>query len=240
MNLFKDMIQTSADAFKKTGAITMGNPVLLLLGPMLFVGITVAGMILGNLGFIGSLGYFIVQAMLFSSFLYYIEAIGRGRRFSFGDMSYASRVYLSKVMGVMFIIYLANILLGLVGNMISAIGGSVMTILFLILYASEFIVLSAVPETIYRRSLSEMETIMDSISFIRENHIVWLFPNIVAGLAAFVLLSFISSILPVSALTSVAALLLSVALGPFMTMRGQLYQTLSTTTMRKRFFMRNN
>jgi hypothetical protein len=240
MNIFKDMVETSMDALKKTISITARNPVMLLLGPMVFIGISVAGMLLGNLGIIGSIGYFLVQAILFSAFLYYIEAIGRGRRFSFDDINYASRVYLSKVMGVMFIIYLVNILLGLVGNLFSAIGGPLVSLIVFAVYASEFIVLSAVPETIYRKSLSEMETIMESIRFLRENHIVWLFPNILAVLAAFGIFYSLSGLLSISSLGGIAAIILSIGLGPFMTMRGLLYQTLSTTSMRKRFFMRNN
>jgi hypothetical protein len=92
---------------------------------------------------------------------------------------------------------------------------------------------------IYQGRVSGLELIGASYSFIVENWIEWLVPNLILFAAGYLFLDFFASLLfglPVMVQLFVAALVLGLLLAYFMTFRGFLFSQLHGTTRRSRIY----
>jgi hypothetical protein len=92
---------------------------------------------------------------------------------------------------------------------------------------------------IYQGRVSGLELIGASYSFIVENWIEWLVPNLILFAAGYLFLDFFASLLfglPVMVQLFVAALVLGLLLAYFMTFRGFLFSQLQGTTRRSRIY----
>jgi hypothetical protein len=233
MNLWSDALITSKSALLKMMGSLRSNPTVILLGPamaIVYLGITAA---LAPLGIIGGIMSFLLECFLLSAFLYFIESAVRGSNVDFSDAMTAGMAYFSKVMGVLFIVFISNLLFGMLIGPILSLVPMVWFLGSMAVYLACYVLLNATPETIYSKHYSEMDTIVSSIKFVRENPVSWLLPNLIPFAIYFAAsYSFLTNTL---VLMAVFSLLLS----PYMIFRGHLYGILSTTSMRKRYFMRD-
>jgi len=110
------------------------------------------------------------------------------------------------------------------------------------------ILLNALPETIYQKYYSSSESIKYAFDFFKENWLNWFIPNVVffALLYALEGINFTSLFMPSInilggiSLSEIVEYLISQVIFSFMMIyRGYLFQLLSTSTRRKRMFMKN-
>ncbi len=253
MNIFKDLYYINKKSLTKTSHLLIKN------WPILFTGIvysilgiiatTIIGLFSTNfvLRFFTGIVLFLMISAILSNYLYLIFKIVKHGRFSFQDFKYGFTAYLRKIYISLFIIWIVDMLLG---RVIMPIIGGVLppSVLYIILYLLGFILLNPLPETIYQKHYSYGENFSYAFSFVKENWIEWFLPNIVfIGVLFFGLrmtftkifslnFAFISGLSFVEILTSILALaIISFA----MIYRGILFEILSTSTRRKRMFMRN-
>jgi len=139
------------------------------------------------------------------------------------------------VMNVLFVLWIAQLLLGMVlGSMPN--GGVIQMGVTLVL----FVLLNATPEVIYQRRLwNGMDVIMGSVNFIQENWIEWFIPNLAFGAAAYFGVGPLTSLFTM-ALGGLGLIVAGVIIGallmPVMVFRGHLFQELDSGGARSRRF----
>ena len=169
----------------------------------------------------------LLVSSLISNYLYLLELIIYGRKIGIDNFKTGFTVYLNKVYGVMFIFYIINRILGMVG------GGYIIFISNLII----FIVFNALPETIYLKGYDSMGTIEYSLEFMKENWSHWLIHNILFGLAIYFMLRNLSfgGFGPIFTVGNIVSTLIKQTfIGLYMIYRGNLYKVLSSSTSRNR------
>lgn len=236
MNLISDLFYCIKISLTKTVGSIGRDYKVIAIGPMLAAVLAMFSVALTPLRLVGNIILLLVSCLLFSAFIYYVECSVRGRRLSVHDINFAMRTYAVRVMGVMVILYLLNTLVA-VGIGMTFFAG-VSHIIMPILYIAEFVVAGAVPETIYRKSCSDFETILSSARFTMANPFQWLVTNGLVILGVYKLIEY-SYAYGMSAVVF-TSFLASLVLGPFMVFRGFLYEMLDSGTIKKRVFMRNN
>jgi hypothetical protein len=211
------------------------NPWVLLL-PALYAFIAqLAAMIAAHLGILGGFLMGFTQAALAASFLYFVEEVlGRSRTLPH-ELPRSFQRYLWPVVNVLFVFWVASLLLGVVARGIPtwvALGVGVVL----------FVLLNATPEVIYQRRLwNGLDVLSASVQFIQANWIEWFVPNLPLGLtAAAVSLGFI----PVEAIFDgllgpwLGAILFGLIQGGllfiYFLFRGHLFQALDRTPARAR------
>jgi hypothetical protein len=115
-------------------------------------------------------------------------------------------------------------------------------LLYFLLRLGLYILLNAVPELIYQSRTSGLELIGASYSFIVENWLEWLIPNLLFAVAGYFFLDMFQSLifgLPVYLELFLYALFLGLGLAYFMTLRGFLFAELYGTTRRSRMYRYN-
>ncbi|MCR3956410.1 MAG: hypothetical protein NUK57_08945 [Gudongella sp.] len=247
MNIINDIILVNKEILQKSKNTISRNPEVLLLGVVYSVMSLLAGIIIFNLlsglGILLGIIYALVESAIVSSYLFVLHNVVIYNRFRWKDIKHGFTYYIRKVYGVLFIFYLANLILGFLSNIVGAI---VIGIIFFVGIAA-FIVLNPLPESLYVKDRDSLQTILYCVEFMKENWINWLVPNSVlivilylltggvfnGGLNPFRSLSFSTSISSI-----VLYLLGSAILSAAMVYRGHLFKLLSTTTLRKRMFMR--
>ena len=200
---------------------------------------------------VGVLLYFLSIALI-SSYFYILYSIIKYKKFEFKDIKRGLKVYLYEVSRVLFIGWIASILVFrlLVPILSSSLGGyldpatitSILTIILLI-------VINPLPEVIYQKGYTGIDGIKYTFEYMKENWVEWLIPNaILIGLLYAVTgstitnlfstgISFNSNILSIK---SIGLYLIGQVIFSFtMIYRGVLFEMLSTSTRRKRMFMRN-
>lgn len=189
----------------------------------------------------GFVTYFI-QAAILSNYLYLLFNIINYNRFNLNDFKNGFSAFIWKVYGVMFILYLGQLLLSLLGNIL----GPAASFLNMIIMYLALIIFNALPETIYLKSYTPSETVLYSMEFIKENWLNWFLPNIILmGLIFFItgeiMLGFFNTGVSFGFNFSVRFLITyfvgQLIFSFMMIYRGYLYKILSTSTRRKRMFM---
>lgn len=189
----------------------------------------------------GFINYFI-QATIISNYLYLLMNVINYNKFSLDDFKAGFSYYLWKVYGVLFIFYIANLMLSLAGN----IFGAAAYILNLLIYIGALVVFNPLPETIYLKSYSPADTVMYCLEFIKENWLNWYLPNILLMILLYllsgqILTGFINTsagfIYSLNIADIVRYLVAQLIFSFMMIYRGHLYKILSTSTRRKRMFM---
>ena len=126
---------------------------------------------------LGVLGGFIVGlvwAACIASFLFLVERLVRHGRVTLGELPASFTPYLSDVIGVMFVLWMARMLLSMA--LMTNPQGLLIT---LVAQLFIFVFFNAVPELIYLGHHSSLELLGESYQFIADNWIEW-FPATIA------------------------------------------------------------
>lgn len=249
MSVLQDILVTNKAVMKKSSRALQNNPGLLLVGAVYLIAVIVVAQLAGSVGIFGGLVMTLFQSAVFSNYLFLMNRIVRVGQFTQEDFRMGFRVYFRKVWIVLLIIWVAEFavvtLAQPIGLFIPAFG-----LVTLIAQVIAFVLFNPLPETLYQKHLAEVDSFTYSFKFIRENWIDWFIPNVVLGGACYGLYWGINRIfatalggLPFALRTSLSivliAILVQAILGYMMVYRGFLFEMLSTTTRRKRLFMRH-
>ena len=240
--MINDFILVNKEVFTKTKNTIISNWQILLMG-FLYSLIGMGAFLLLGLLLSGPIGKFggiitvIVESAIISSYLFVLQNVLNYGRFRIRDIKNGFTYYLWKIYGVIFLIFILNLILSLLSNLI----GSGIIWLSAIIYIGGLIFLNPLPETIYIKSLDTWESVQYSIEFIKENWFNWLVPNFIF-LVILLTLSFRSFGLRILLFRIRGGILTyiitAVLISIIMIYRGHLYKILSGSTARKRQFMR--
>ena len=240
--MINDFILVNKEVFLKTKNTIINNWQILLMGFVYsIIGIGaffLLGILLsGPIGIFGGIITVIVESAIISSYLFVLQNVLNYGRFRIRDIKNGFTYYLWKIYGVIFLIFILNLVLGL---LLSIVGSGIIW-LQLIMYIGGLIFLNPLPETIYTKSLETWESIQYSVAFVKENWFNWLVPNLIFSIIlltvsfrSFGLRMFLFKMRGGIFTYVVTAVLISV----MMIYRGHLYKLLSGSTARKRLFMR--
>lgn len=186
---------------------------------------------IGPLAIVGGFLLAILSAALMSHYLYMLNQVIKTGKINKYDVKDGFMAYIWKIYGIYFIYWIVNLLL-------SRIQLGIVVPLILLL------VLNVLPEVIYLKYYDAVGTITYSLEFIRENWIEWYIPNSLILLIIFFYTGNVFSagfnILINFSISKVLIFILSQFLfNYFMIYRGLLFELLSTSTRRKRAFMRS-
>lgn len=189
---------------------------------------------IGPLAIISGFLMAFLMAAIYSHYLYLIEQIIKKGKINTYDLKDGFLYYIRKIYGVFFVLWIASFLLNTV-----RVGS-----LSIILTYAAILVFNALPETIYLKRYDSMESIRYSLDFIKENWVEWYIPNAVF-LVAMLLLNLNIIAIPYSLIYSLSIKTIAffiagqIVFNYIMIYRGLLFELLSTSTRRKREFMRN-
>ncbi len=249
MNIIEDIIQTNKDIIFKSFKLAVKNWKIFLVGFAYSILSVIMWSVAANAWILAGIIMALFQSAVISNYLYLIEKIINYGSFNFEDFKSGFKVYLWKVYGVIIVFWFVRYGASLFLRSLFYInfgGISLWTIIQIV----AFILLNSLPETIYQKYYERFETISYSFNFIKENWIEWFIPNgliLVVAYLVHVAVSkllflitfntnvFVTSILNLIVYSVIYQLILSYA----MIYRGELFNILSTSTRRKRMFMRN-
>lgn len=246
MDYIEDIIYVNKGSFLKTiNSLKKAWPIIfvgLIYGAMSIIITGVLSLLMrGPLSILSGIISLIITSGLFSNYLYLLTNVIKYGRIDWNDFKNGFTVYLRKIYSIIFIFYLAQLLLSIVLRISGPMGGSLMTLVSL----AAFIILNALPETIYQKYYGPVDTISYSFNFIKENVLNWIIPNIIFFAILYRLLPSIT-IIPtmlsfgmVPGINLIIAFLIGQLVFNFgMIYRGHLFELLSTSTKRKREFMK--
>lgn len=199
----------------------------------------------GPISILSGIASALITSSLISNYLYLLYNIVSYNRMTMDNFKDGFTHYVRKIYGVLFVAYIGRLLLSFVIPVLGPIGVSLGILLPLILGFA----LNALPETVYLKGYDAWESIVYSLEFLKENWINWLLPNLILYGSVYVLIGkfllgnvFNTHINFNPSANPMYILIYIVAQGIFsfmMIYRGHLYRTLSTSTRRKRTFMKN-
>jgi len=240
---------TNKTVLKKSTKALQHNPGLLVVGAFYLIAVIVVAQLAGMFGIFGGLIMTLFQSAVFSNYLFLMNRIVRVGRFTQDDFRMGFKAYFRKIWVVLLIIWVAEFAIATlaqpIGMLIPAFG-----LVSLIVKMIAFAVFNPLPETLYQKHLAEVDSFMFAFNFIKENWIDWFVPNVLLGGACYGVYWGINQIfttvlrgLPYALKTSLSlvliAILVQAIMGYMMVYRGFLFEMLSTTTRRKRLFMRH-
>lgn len=180
-----------------------------------------------SLGLVGGLILNLVTAACVGSFLYLVEMMVRTTKVSLEDFRRSFVVYVGDVIGVMFVMWVLNLLLAPI--LMDSQYGVALSIFASI---AIFVLFNAVPELIYLGHHSSLALLAESYRFISNNWIEWFPPNLLALAVLYTILA-----LPVAGLGQIGQVAVASLFTYFvMVMRGLLFLELSTSSDRARRF----
>ena len=151
--------------------------------PIIFTGLfystatIIVSMSLGYFGILGGIISIIVTSALISNYLYLLNTILNRGYFNFQDFKDGFTPYLSKIWSILFIGYVAKLILNFVSPMlVSFIGPDALGLIITFL---TFMLFNPIPEVTYQKHYGPGETIMYSINFVKDNWVEWFVPNII-------------------------------------------------------------
>jgi len=228
--MYATALQRSWDAVRKNWVVSFA--------PVVFgIILAVVGSLVAPLGIIGGFIYSLVSAACASSGLYLIKNLVESGKANFNDFLSGFTVYIWDVITILFILWIPMRLAAM--GLASVANGA---LLYFLLRLGLYILLNAVPELIYQSRTSGLELIGASYSFIVENWLEWLIPNLLFAVAGYFFLDMFQSLifgLPVYLELFLYALFLGLGLAYFMTFRGFLFGELYGTTRRSRLYRYN-
>jgi hypothetical protein len=198
----------------------------------------------GILSLLAGIIFAIVSSSLISNYLYLLSNIINNNRITLQNFKDGFTYYLWEIYGVFFIIWIASYVL----SAVSGIFGSQSYYLVSLLRIIALVLLNALPETIYQKSYAYYENLLYAFEFIKENWINWFLPNIIFFAALYFLTDTIYTELFTIyiglpgeiSLESIIRYIIAQSIFSFMMIyRGYLFKLLSTSTRRKRMFMKN-
>ncbi len=177
-------------------------------------------------------GIFLRLAMYFafSSYLYFAAGTVANQRMDLVDLKKSFLVYFWSLMGLFFVLWIAEIVLGAVFAQ-----NPNRNVILRGLDLIAFVVLNPAPEIIYLKGTrGGMDTISRSVKFIQENWIEWFIPNLLIGFAAYWLAEQLADV--PRAVSIVAALAGAAVFHGVMVFRGHLFEALDASTHRQRMY----
>lgn len=198
----------------------------------------------GVLSLLAGILFAIISSSLISNYLYLLSNIMTTNRITFQNFKDGFTQYIWKIYGIFFMIWLASYLL----SAISGLLGGQLNYLITIFRLLALVLLNPLPETIYQKYYNPQESIVYAFGFIKENWLNWFLPNIVFSVVLYLLTGTIFTNLftiyiDFSAditLKGIGRYIIGQSIFSFMMIyRGYLFQLLSTSTRRKRMFMKN-
>ncbi|MBK7863737.1 MAG: hypothetical protein IPJ65_35055 [Archangiaceae bacterium] len=207
----------------------------LLLPVVLFVGFQLLAGVLARGGFMGGFIAGLVLDAVLSCYLYFVAGTVALQKMTLSELKKSFLVYFWSVIGLFFVIWVANLALGFV-MAANPRGRTIITALNLL----ALVVLNPAPEVIYTKGTrGGMDTIGTCLKFLQESWIEWFLPNLAIGAGLWFLYSEVMWRLP-------GGLQLLLALGAgslfhiVMLFRGHLFQALDGSTHRQRMFRYRN
>ncbi|MTI49488.1 hypothetical protein [Sporosalibacterium faouarense] len=257
MNIFTDLFYMNKSAFKKTSKLLVKNWPIIFTGFVystlsLIVGL-VLSVFLGNfiLRFVVGILLFAATIALTSNYLYLLYNVVKNERLTFQDFKDGFTAYMRKLWTIFFIGWVAElvysaILAPLLAGLLSGVLDT--RLLNIIVSLLVLILINPLPETVYQKHYQPADSIKYAFDFVKENWIEWFIPNVILFgilyLSTGVIISdfftfnigFSFNFSPMSILMY---LLAQIIFSFTMIYRGVLFEILSTSTRRKRMFMRN-
>jgi hypothetical protein len=196
--------------------------------------LSAAALLLAPLGFIGGLVLGVVLAACASSGLYLIENVVRMSKASLQDFTKGFTVYIWEILTLAFIFWIPMRLLAQFA--FTTPNGP---LLYLAVQILLYVIFNAVPELIYQGRVSGLALLSASYQFIVENWIEWLLPNLLVGIAGYLLRNLVYQlVIPLPFFLQY--FLVETAFGLFLTFlmifRGLLFGELNGTTRRSRVY----
>ncbi|NLY77848.1 MAG: hypothetical protein GX080_07175 [Tissierellia bacterium] len=249
MKLIDDIVLVQKHSIKHASKSIIKNWPIIFTG-LVYVTLNILALIVINTLFRGVLSllagivFAIVSSSLISSYLYLLSNIINNNRITLQSFKDGFKEYLWKVYGIFFIAWLASYLL----STVSSIFGKRIILLTDIIKILALVLLNALPEVIYQKHYSSADSIMYAIEFIRENWLNWFLPNIIFTVILYFLTGkiftnlftiYIDTPMVISIEGAVRYIVAQTIFSYMMIYRGYLFKILSTSTPRKRAFMRN-
>jgi hypothetical protein len=196
--------------------------------------LSAAAMIALPLGFLGGFLLGLVSQACISSGLFLVKNMIDSGKTDFNDFAHGFLVYIWELITIAFILWIPMKLVGL--TLATVPNGA---LIYFCIQIALYILLNPVPEFIYQSRTSGLELLSASYTFIVENWIEWLIPNIILAVAGYELLRIFQSLLfglPAFAQLFLNAFGLGLFLTYMMTFRGFLFAELHGTTRRSRIY----
>jgi len=199
--------------------------------------LSAAALLLAPLGFIGGMVLGVVLAACASSALYLIENVVRMGKASLQDFTRGFSVYIWEILTIAFIFWIPMRLLAQFA--FTTPNGPLLYLGVQILLS---VIFNAVPELIYQGRVSGLALLSASYQFIVENWIEWLLPNLLVGVAGYLLRNLIYDLVAPMPFF-LQYFFVETAFGLFLTFlmifRGLLFAELNGTTRRSRVYRYN-
>ena len=195
---------------------------------------SLAGLLAAPLGILGGFLLGLASQACVSSGLHLIKNIIVSGKADFDDFLKGFTVYLWDLLTIAFILWIP---LRLIGMALGSVPNG--ELIYFMIQAALYVLLNPVPEFIYQTRTSGLELVSASYSFIVENWLEWLLPNIIITVAGFFLLRLLYAavwVLPFFVQWFVIAFGFGLFLTYFMTFRGFLFAELHGTTRRSRMY----
>ena len=248
MEFLEDVIYVNKNALEKTIKSFSKNWMIIFTGIVyVILNILVYNVMdiffTGPISILSGIVLALFKSSIISNFLYLLFNIVNYNRLRIDNFKEGFTVYIRKIYGVLFVSYLARLLLSL---LLPALG-QLTTIINLLIFVGLPIILNALPETIYLKQYDAWESILYAVDFLKENLINWALPNIIFYGAIYIiagelLLNVFNTNLTLDFSSNILGIFIY-AIGQtifsfMMIYRGHLYKMLSTSTRRKRNFMK--
>lgn len=199
--------------------------------------LSVVGIVALPFGMVGGLLLGLATQACVSSGLHLVKNIIDTGKADFNDFLKGFTVYIWELITLSFILWIPMRLLAMA--LASVPNGGV---IYLCIQIALYILLNPAPEFIYQTRTTGLELLSASYNFIVENWIEWLIPNIILGIAGYMLLNALESFLfglPGFLQLFLHAFALGICLTYIMTFRGFLFAELHDTTRRSRIYRYN-
>lgn len=185
LRLYERAVRDASKAFVR-------NPWLALAAPVYALALQLIAPLVGGFGMAGGFLMGLAIAGLVSSFLALLEVAVEGGRLDSSELGPSFGRHLSRVISVLFVLWIVQILLGLIVSTNPA-----MAWLVLVVNLGLFVLCNPLPELIYLGNRDGMALLDEAVSFVRDNAVEWLLPLLVA-LAPLLITSPISTLFAIS------------------------------------------
>lgn len=241
MDIIQDLMVTNNMVMKKATKAFRKNPIFFFLGILYAFATLISITVARPFGIFGGMVVFAAQAAIISDYLYVLDIAIHGNKFTIDDLKVGYRVYFRQVYSILFLIYVVNLVVDFfIARVFLSLGLGFVVLaikLFLIL------LLNAIPETIYQKHRHGRDTVVYAYEFLKENVSSWIIPNVIIWGVLYLINMSVVRLTFSLGMGSLNLVIMGIVgsgiVGFGMIYRGFLFQILSSTTKRKRMFMRN-
>ncbi len=248
MNFLEDLIDINKSVLDKTLKSFMKNWMIIFTGIVYTIINLLAFNVLeilfaGPLSILSGIAFALLRSSIASNYLYLLFNIVNYNRLTINNFKEGFTYYIRKIYVVFFILYFVQLLLSIITPALGLLGNN----LFLFVNLITIVILTALPETIYLKDYDAWESIIYSLNFLKENFINWFIPNLIFYVAIYYISGVIlQEIFNVNVNFKFYAdpiyisryIIAQIVFSFMMIYRGYLYKLLSTSTRRKRMFMK--